>query len=463
MPKQNGGTAASTRGMHGAWASRWTFILAATGSAVGLGNIWKFPYITGENGGGAFVLVYLLCILLVGLPIMLAEVMLGRRGRSSPVNSMRVLTDEADLHGAWNGIGWLGVAAGLFILSYYAVIAGWALHYIVEMASGTFQGVNSAAADEIFGGLLADPKTLIMWQSIFMLLTIGVVAGGVTNGLGVAVRILMPMLFVLLIVLMAFAYDQGDFGKGASFLFSFNYEDLTLEGVLEALGHAFFTLSLGMGAIMAYGAYMPEHAKVGQTVVLVGVADTVVALMAGMAIFPIVFANPGIDAGAGPGLMFVTLPVAFGNMAGGIMFGTVFFVLVTVAAWSSAIALIEPGVAYLVESRGFHRITANLLLGGFTWLLGLGSVFSFNLWKDYTLGGFTFFDFMDFLTSSFMLPLSGLFIALFVGWIMKPEILAKELMDENRKTFNLWFGVLRFIAPLAVLVILVLGVYKTFS
>ncbi len=463
MPKENGVAAASTRGMHGAWASRWTFFLAATGSAVGLGNIWKFPYITGENGGGAFVVVYLLCILLVGLPIMVAEVMLGRRGRSSPVNSMRLLTSEADLHGGWNGIGWLGVAAGLFILSYYSVISGWALHYILEMASGSFLGANAAAADQIFGGLLADHETLIMWQSIFMLMTIGVVAGGVTNGLGVAVRILMPMLFVLLIVLMAFAYNQGDFGKGASFLFSFNYEDLTLEGVLEALGHAFFTLSLGMGAIMAYGAYMPEHAKVGQTVVLVGLADTVVALMAGMAIFPIVFANPGIDASAGPGLMFVTLPVAFGNMAGGIMFGTVFFVLVTVAAWSSAIALIEPAVAYLMESRRLHRITATLVLGVFAWLLGLGSVFSFNLWKEHTFAEFTFFDFMDFLTSSIMLPLSGLFIAMFVGWVMKPEILGDELSDENPTIYKLWLAVLRYVAPLAVLVILVLGIYKKFG
>ena len=451
------------RGMHGAWGSRWTFILAATGSAVGLGNIWKFPYITGENGGGAFVLVYLGCILLVGLPVMVAEVMLGRRGRMSPVNAMRMITREAGLHGMWNGIGWLGVAAGLMILSYYSVIAGWALHYIGEMARGAFQGGSAASADLQFGNLLADRDTLIFWQTVFMLLTVGVVAGGVTRGLGVAVRVLMPVLFVLLIVLMVFAYQKGDFARGVEFLFRFDFDALTIEGVLEALGHAFFTLSLGMGSIMAYGAYMPEHARVGSTVLTVGIADTVVALMAGLAIFPIVFAFPGIEPGAGPGLMFVSLPVAFGNMAGGLFFGTLFFVLVSVAAWSSAIALIEPGVAYLMESRGFHRITANLLLGVFVWVLGLGSLLSFNEWADKEVAGFNFFEFMDFLTSSVMLPVTGLFIAIFVGWVMKPAIVREELVDEPGTAFAVWRWVLRYIAPVAVLAILVLGIYKTFS
>jgi NSS family neurotransmitter:Na+ symporter len=451
------------RGMHGAWGSRWTFILAATGSAVGLGNIWKFPYITGENGGGAFVLVYLGCILLVGLPVMVAEVMLGRRGRMSPVNAMRMITREAGLHGMWNGIGWLGVAAGLMILSYYSVIAGWALHYIGEMARGAFQGASAASADLQFGNLLADRDTLIFWQTVFMLLTVGVVAGGVTRGLGVAVRVLMPVLFVLLIVLMVFAYQKGDFARGVEFLFRFDFDALTIEGALEALGHAFFTLSLGMGSIMAYGAYMPEHARVGSTVLTVGIADTVVALMAGLAIFPIVFAFPGIEPGAGPGLMFVSLPVAFGNMAGGLFFGTLFFVLVSVAAWSSAIALIEPGVAYLMESRGFHRITANLLLGVFVWVLGLGSLLSFNEWADKEVAGFNFFEFMDFLTSSVMLPVTGLFIAIFVGWVMKPAIVREELVDEPGTAFAVWRWVLRMIAPLAVLAILVLGIYKTFS
>ncbi len=453
----------SKRGIHGAWSSRWTFILAATGSAVGLGNIWKFPYIAGENGGGAFVLVYLLCILMVGIPVMVAEVMLGRCGRHSPINTMRYLTEKAGLHGAWNAIGWLGVVAGLMILSYYAVIAGWALHYIGHMASGTFQGVSAEKAGSIFNTLLADRNTLIFWQTIFLLLTVTVVIGGVTKGLGVAVRVLMPLLFVLLVLLLVFGYQQGDFARGFSFLFSFNYKALTWEGVLEALGHAFFTLSLGMGAIMAYGAYMPEHARIGRTVVAVGFLDTLIALVAGLAIFPIVFANPTIEPGSGPGLMFVSLPVAFGNMPGGLLFGSVFFVLVTLAAWSSAFSLIEPAVAYLVESRNFHRITANLLLGLLAWVVGLGSVLSFNVWSESRIAGFNFFEFMDFLTSSVMLPLTGLFIAIFVGWIMRPQSVRDELSDESDRVFWLWRIIVRYVSPLAVLVVFVMGIYKTFS
>jgi neurotransmitter:Na+ symporter, NSS family len=460
---QSGATASSAkRGVHGAWASRWTFVMAATGSAVGLGNIWKFPYIVGENGGGAFVLVYLLCILLVGVPIMVAEVMLGRRGRQSPINTMRYLTEDAGLHGAWKAIGWLGVTAGLMILSYYAVIAGWALHYIGKMASGTFHGASAEQAGAIFGHLLADKNTLIYWQTIFLLLTMAVVIGGVTKGLGVAVRILMPMLFVLLLMLLMFSYQHGDFERGFNFLFSFNFQALTWEGVLEALGHAFFTLSLGMGAIMAYGAYMPDHARIGRTVLAVGFIDTVVALVAGLAIFPIVFANPSIEPGVGPGLMFVSLPVAFGNMTHGLLFGSFFFVLVTLAAWSSAISLIEPAVAYLVESKGLSRITACLSLGLLAWVVGLGSVLSFNEWADARVAGFTFFEFMDFITSSVMLPLTGLFIAIFVGWIMKPDTVREELGDESNRVFFSWRWVLRFMSPLLVLVVFVLGLYKTF-
>ena len=453
----------SKKGMHGAWSSRWTFVLAATGSAVGLGNIWKFPYIVGENGGGAFVLVYLLCILMVGLPVMVAEVMLGRRGRQSPINTMRYLTEQAGLHGGWNAIGWLGVVAGLMILSYYAVIAGWALHYIGHMASGTFQGVTAEQAGSIFNELLADKDTLIFWQTIFLLLTVIVVTGGVTKGLGMAVRVLMPLLFVLLIVLLVFSYQSGDFARGFSFLFSFNYEALTWEGVLEAMGHAFFTLSLGMGAIMAYGAYMPQHARIGRTVLAVGLLDTLVALVAGLAIFPIVFANPTIEPSSGPGLMFVSLPVVFGNMPGGLLFGSLFFVLVTLAAWSSAISLIEPAVAYLVESKNFHRITANLLLGLIAWIVGLGSVLSFDVWSESRVAGFNFFEFMDFLTSSVMLPLTGLFIAIFVGWVMRPQAVREELSDESDKVFYRWHWVVRYISPLAISVVFVMSIYKTFS
>lgn len=448
--------------LHGTWASRWTFILAATGSAVGLGNIWKFPYIAGENGGGAFVLMYLACILLVGVPVMMAEVMLGRKGRMSPINAMRRITSEAGLHGRWNGIGWMGVVAGVLILSYYAVIAGWALYYVVKMSDGSLQGASGDEAARQFAALLGDPGMLIFCQTLFMVLTMGVVVAGVVRGLGVAVRTLMPLLFVLLVVLLVYSARQGDFAAAVDFLFSFRTESLTWTGVLVSLGHAFFTLSLGMGAIMAYGAYMPEHAPIGKTVITIAILDTLVALMAGMAIFPIVFGSPGVEPNAGPSLMFQTLPVIFGNMPGGLFFGALFFVLVSVAAWSSSISLIEPGVAWLIESKGMNRVTANLLLGFVAWLIGLGTVLSFNVWQGYTLGGDTFFDIMDFFTASVMLPLTGLFIAIFVGWIMKPGVVFEALGDDAPRTLQAWRFILRYLSPLAIGVIFVVGLYNKF-
>jgi NSS family neurotransmitter:Na+ symporter len=446
-----------------AWRSRWVFILAATGSAVGLGNIWKFPYTTGENGGGAFVLVYLLCILLLGIPVMVAEVMLGRRGRQSPVNAMRQLTRDAGLHGFWNSIGWLGVVAGLIILSYYSVIAGWALAYIPEMGKGTFQGAGPLESQIFFDALLADKERLLGWQSLFMVLTVGVVACGVVKGLGVAVRILMPLLFLLLLAMLVFAYRQGDFAGAAEFLFRFDFSALTGRSVLEALGHSFFTLSLGMGAIMAYGAYMPATASIGKTVLTVALLDTLVALMAGMAIFPIVFAHSGINPAAGPELLFVSLPVAFGAMPGGLAVGMVFFILVSIAAWSSAISLIEPAVAWLIESRGFNRFSANILLGFVAWALGFGTILSFNDWAGLTLGGFTFFGAMDFLTSRILLPLTGLFIAIFVGWIMPQLAVKDELNGNNSLIYPFWLWVLRYICPPAIGVVLLVGLYDTFA
>jgi len=434
------------RRLHGTWASRWTFILAATGSAVGLGNIWKFPYIAGENGGGAFVLIYLGCILLVGVPVMMAEVMLGRRGGMSPINTMNHLVREAGAHPLWRSIGWLGVVVGLLILSYYGVIAGWALNYVVEMASGSLQGATGKESAARFSALLADPQQLLLCQTAFMILTMGVVIGGVTRGLGVAARVMMPMLFVLLVALILYAVNTGDFAAGARFLFSFRYESLSWDGVLEALGHAFFSLSLGMGAIMAYGAYMPEGAPIGRTVVTIAFLDTLVALMAGMAIFPMVFATPGMAPDAGPSLMFQTLPVIFGNMPGGLFFGTLFFVLVTIAAWSSSISLIEPGVAWLIES-----------------LLGIGTVLSFNLWKDYTIAGNTFFDVMDFVTASVMLPLIGLLIALFAGWVMKRDQAKEALSDTSPLLLAIWHWLLRYVSPLAIGVIFVFGLYNKFA
>ncbi|MCG7945640.1 MAG: sodium-dependent transporter [Candidatus Thiodiazotropha taylori] len=457
---------AERQSIHGQWSSRLVFILAATGSAVGLGNVWKFPYITGENGGGAFVIIYLVCIALVGVPIMMAEIMLGRRGRQSPINTMAVLSREEGANKAWSLIGWSGVLAGFFILSYYSVIAGWALAYVARAGAGLFSGLDAAGVESMFNGLVGSPERLLAWHTLFMLMSMFVVAKGVKCGLEKAVTYLMPALFVLLLLLVGYAMNTGFFLQGLEFLFSPDFSKLiytcqVVDGVeqcdisggplLVAMGHAFFTLSLGMGAIMVYGSYMPKKSSIAGSAVLIALLDTLVALLAGMAIFPIVFAN-GLEPGAGPGLIFQTLPIAFGAMPGGHLFGTMFFVLLVFAAWSSAISLIEPAVAWLVENREMTRVRASIWIGLTTWVIGLGTVFSFNIWSDVKLFDKTFFDLLDYLTANIMLPLGGLLIAVFSGWFMK-KASSQDEFAMNGSVYSLWWTLIRYVSPLAVVVV----------
>ncbi len=445
--------------IHGSWASRWVFIMAATGSAVGLGNIWKFPYIAGQNGGGAFVLVYLLFILAVGVPIMMAEVLVGRRGRQSPINSMREVAMEAGHSPNWSVVGWVGALAGFLIFSFYSVVAGWVLAYVAAMGNGEFLDIGSEQASKVFSRLLADPQALLIWHSVFVVLVMTVLMGGVNKGLERATKIMMPALFVLLLLLLGYSMTSGSFGEGLEFLFHFDPSELSWDAVLVALGHSFFTLSLGMGSIMAYGSYMPKNASIGGTVLTIAALDTIVALVAGMAIFPIVFAN-SLDPGAGPGLMFITLPVAFGHMPGGQVFGFLFFVLVALAAWTSAISLMEPGVAWMVERFGLKRGPVCIMLGMVVWLLGIAALSSFNFGSDIALFGMNIFDFLDFITANVFLPLGGLFVAVFTGWILNKKITGNELAIANPLYYLAWSVMIRYIAPIAVAAIFIFNLIE---
>ncbi|HDH15007.1 MAG TPA: sodium-dependent transporter, partial [Gammaproteobacteria bacterium] len=443
--------------IHGQWSSRWAFILAATGSAVGLGNIWKFPYITGEYGGGAFVLVYLVSVALIGIPIMMAEVMLGRRGRQSPINTMRSLAKEEGRHGIWSWIGWMGVLAGFLILSYYSVIAGWALAYVFRTGSGAIQAVGSAGIKKIFTELVSDPEKLLAWHTIFMVMTMVVVARGVKNGLEMAVRYLMPALLILLLILVGYAMNTGHFYEAVDFLFKPDFSKLTGGAILTAMGHAFFTLSLGMGAIMIYGSYLPDNASIARTSIIISIADTAVALLAGLAIFPIVFSFPELTPGAGPGLIFQTLPMAFSQMPGGQIFGALFFVLIVIAAWTSSISLIEPAVAWLIENRGMSRVMAAVWCGVATWLVGIATILSFSKWAfDFNFLGTVkhngVFDILDILTANIMLPAGGFFIAIFAGWMMSEKHSREEL--ALGRSYILWQFLIKYIAPALVLVVI---------
>ena len=453
----------STQSTDGRWSSRWLFVLAAAGSAVGLGNIWKFPYIAGENGGGAFVLIYLVCVACVGAPIMISEVMLGRKGRASPINTMRKLTQAAGASSRWTFLGWMGVLAGILILSYYAVIAGWALNYIWLTASGTFDSASAQVATTTFDQLQQDPLTMMGWHGVFMLITIWIVARGVSRGLETAIKWFMPLLFVLLLVLLAYSMNSGGFAQGWAFMFDFNWSVIGPETWLIAMGQAFFTLSLGMGTMMVYGSYVPEGSHIGSTVLTIVALDTFVAVAAGLAIFPLVFVN-GLEVGQGPGLMFVTLPLAFGQLPMGAVFGTVFFVLVSFAAITSAISLTEPAIAYVVEEYNAKRSRVAISLGVFCWILGLGTVFSFNIWADVKpLLGLNFFELVDQLSQNIMLPLGGLLIALFTVWALPQTIVREQLEVASDRVMLCWRVVGGVIAPLGVAAVFIYTLLPLFT
>lgn len=447
--------------IHGMWSSRMAFVLAAAGSAIGLGNIWKFPYITGENGGGAFVLVYLLCVAVVGLPVMMSEILIGRRGRESPINTMRHLASEAQRPRFWVLLGWGGMLAGVLIMSYYSVIAGWALAYVFKSAAGVLTGQTAEGIASIFNGFVSSPEKLLAWHTIFMVMNAIVVSRGVRSGLEQAARFMMPALFLLLLILVGYAYNTQSFERGLHFLFTPDFSKISAGGVLTAMGHAFFTLSLGMGAIMMYGSYLPRNSSIALTAIGIAFLDTLVALLAGMAIFPLVFAN-NLAPGEGPGLIFRTLPIAFGHMPYGAGFGALFFIMVVLAAWTSGISLLEPAVAWLVENRRIARIRAAALVSIVAWLLGILTIMSFSDWAfvfsflgEVKRNGF--YDLFDILTANFLLPLGGLAMAIFATWCMRPESVADELEMGDGLLFRGWYALTRYVTPVAVLIVFLHG------
>ncbi|WP_026972583.1 sodium-dependent transporter [Aliagarivorans marinus] len=441
----------------GRWSSNFAYILAATGAAVGLGNIWRFPYIMGEHGGGAFVLVYLICIALIGVPVMMAEVYIGKQGRSTPANAMAKVAEAHGRSRHWGMIGGMGVLAGFLILSFYVVIAGWAVAYVGKSVTGEIAAAagDADAVGALFGALLADPWQLILWSSIVTFGTAGILAKGVNKGLEKSISMLMPALFILLAIVMVYAAATGAFGEAARFMFYPDFSKLTVQGVLIALGHAFFTLSLSSGIMIMYGAYLPEGTSITKTSFAIAAMDTLVALMAGLAIYPIVFAN-GIEPGAGPGLLFVSLPIAFGTMPLGSLVSTLFFAMIVVAAFTSAMALMESAAAYLVERRGFERAKASWTAGTVIWVMSLLTVASFTEqeWVSITLMGWetNFFGVIDKLTEAVMLPLGGLLVAVFVGWVMCEDLLEKS-MAMSKNNWNYFFGCLKYVAPVAISVV----------
>ncbi|MCK0509262.1 sodium-dependent transporter [Aromatoleum anaerobium] len=447
----HGALAMDATKVHDHWSSRLGFIIAAVGSAVGLGNIWKFPYMVGQSGGAAFVLVYLGCIALIGLPIIIAEWLIGRRGQKNPVNTMAELAKKNGRGRGWMLVGAGGTLAAFLILSFYSVIGGWALSYLAEAGAGSFSGIGKDAAAALFSGLLASPARLLAWHSVFMLLTVGVVAMGVSGGLERATKLLMPALGVILLGMVGYGMTTGSFGAAVDYLFTPDWSKLDSTVVLAALGHAFFTLSLGMGVMIAYGSYLGQDINLVRAAGTVAVADTTIALCAGLAIFPIVFAN-GLDPASGPGLVFVTLPLAFGKIAGGLVLGVLFFALLIFAALTSSISLLEPVVELLEERTPMGRVASTVVAGVATWALGVAALLSFNAWSEVLIFGQNIFDLLDKLTSKFLLPACGLGAIVFVAWFLDREGVRQDL-GLGRAGFSVWNVLARYVAPAGVIAV----------
>ncbi len=433
------------------WQGNSTFILAAAGSAVGLGNIWKFPYMVGSNGGSAFVIIYLICILAIGFPVMVSEILIGKYARKSPINSLKNLSQEFKLNLNWKFLGILGALAGVTILSYYSVFAGMAFSYIFKIFPQGLENPSQYSSEHFFN-LSSSPLSLVFWHTIFLFLTSLIIGLGVVKGIGRSVNILMPFLFFFIILVSIYSSYIGDLKRTLIFLFSPDFSVITPQIVISAMGQAFFSLSIGMGAIMAYGAYMPEKQMIGKTVMTIISLDTFVALAAGIAIFPIVFSNPSLEIAAGPGLIFETLPVAFYSLPLGSIFSVIFFILISIAALSSSISLLEPLTAWIEEKGKFNRFSIVFTLGILVWILGLGSIFSFNIWSDLKLFGLTFLELLDYLTNNIMLPLGGFFVSVLIGWKI-PKAFIQENLKLNKKLFKLFYFSLKFLAPSSIILI----------
>lgn len=439
---------------HEQWSSRWGFILAAMGSAVGLANIWRFPYSAGMSGGGAFVLIYIGAVLMVALPLLMAELLVGRRGQSSPPNSIAKVAKEVGANPNWIKMGYAGSIAVILIISFYSVVGGWAMNYVVKLGSGSVSGLPAAGIQAHFDELIANPAIMLLSYTLFLAVTVFISANGIQRGIERTVKVLMPTLFIMLLGMVVYAAVWGDFMAAVKFLFTPKFSEITPRIVLDAFGQAFFSISVGLTNLMAYGAYLSRKTSIPQSCVIIVGADTLVAILAGLAIFPIIFAY-NLEPAGGPGLVFTTLPIVFGSMTGGTIVGALFFVLLSCAALTSSISMLEAPVAWLQDQRGWSRRRATLSIGLLVWSLGLLCVFSFNIMSGvYPLGGIeyfagqTFFDLFDFVTTRVLSPLIGACIALFVGWALTKKLTAGELdIEADHIGYKFWLFSVRFLVP----------------
>jgi NSS family neurotransmitter:Na+ symporter len=432
------------------WSSRFAFIMASVGSAVGLGNFWRFPYTAGENGGGAFILIYILCVLLVALPLLMAEYAMGRKSGMSAIEGVQSLARAESRSQNWGIVTWIGSLTAFFILTFYMVISSWLLAYIIEAVKGDLHGTTAAESGQYFLNVIGQGEMpmqsrwyMLMLLGLFILANVIVVGRGVKGGLEKAAVILMPLFFIMLIVVVGFAVVNGDTARTFAFIFEPKWEDVGFKTFLAAIGQSFFSIGVGVGLMITYGAYLNRETSIPRASGIIAASDTFVALIAGFAIFPIVFAA-GLDPAAGPSLFFVSMPVAFEAIPGGEIFAVVFFSLALFAAFTSSISLMEVGVSWFEEREGVTRFGAAAGIGFVLFMIGAAYVFSLD-----------YLDFMDFMTEGLLLPLGGLLAAIFAGWILSREMLVSELGEGT--LMNVWRFLMRWFVPGFVALILVFG------
>ena len=446
------------------WSSRFTFLCAMVGASIGLGNLWRFPYVAGENGGGAFIIVYLAIIAFLCIPLIMAELAMGRRGGKSPVMTMVHLCKEGKHSGFWKSIGWLSIIAPVCGLCFYAVVAGWSLDYVFLALRGEFVNIAPDEALRQFDDLLASPARLLLWYTLYIAATVLVISLGVKRGIEKVTTFMLPTLFVMIIVLVVYGHIEGAPARAWQFMFNPDFSSLSWNSLLMALGQALFSITVGTGALLTYGAYLSRDISLPGPTWMIAISDTMAALLCGLAVFTIVFAS-GLDPTGGPGLMFITLPIALGAMPAGHVISVVFFILVFFAAFTSSLVMLEPFVSFL-EDKGYRRHTMAALTGSVIWLVGLSAVFSFNLFKEFTPLSFiplfqdkNMFHIIEFTVSNVMLPLTAFLIALFAGWVISARVLRDEMGIRNDLAFRVWRLLTRYCAPIGVGCVLVFGLF----
>ncbi len=470
---------ATTKTTSEGWSSRSAFILAAIGAAVGLGNIWRFPTLAGESGGGAFVIFYIGCVFLLGLPLVLSEIFIGRVGQTDAVGSIRRVAAQSQASPGWSLFGGIGALAAFLILSFYSVVAGWVLYYAGVLGGdfiqavlagepfrGALVGEGQEQIQQRLGDMFANPGLLLALHAAFMGATLFIIARGVHSGIEKAATYLMPAFFVLLIGLVIYGAIEGDIGGAVEFLFTPDWSKLTPPVMNSALGQALFSLSLGVAGLITYGSYIKEGSGLGPTSALIALADTGVALLAGLMIFPIVFAV-GLDPAAGPTLVFQTLPFAFQTMPAGALFGFLFFLLILVAAITSSISLLEVPTAWGIGERGWSRPKSAMIFGGGAFLIGIACLLGYNVWSDVRPLGFwplfadtDILDTVDGFTGKIMLPLGALLTSIFIGW-KADRTLLRTATGLSPAVFGLWRFLIAWLCPIAVTIILVTGLFPS--